>query len=839
VLIFSQMVRVLAIIEDYLVHREYPFMRLDGGVAETERQTAIEHFNVDEHAFIFLLSTRAGGVGINLTAADTVIIYDSDWNPQNDIQAQARCHRIGQKATVKVCRLITRGTYEQKMFERASRKLGLDHVVLDGGEMARDARPMKASEIEEMLRNGVHGIFNDDDTEADRFCADDIDQILERRAKVCTSDVISGGGSIFAKASFDGEANNIDLDAADFWSQVLPASHSARFQEQVVIRRCREQKLEIAVRTDMADGVQASKRVVQAIADRGFRGGRGEVQVIRYAMRFCEVADARLAPLLTQVVGRESAQRTAEAIGGEAAWLIEERSDKIIEQTLFFARLRRALSFVQDAPVEWPAVVPLWQDPVAEYALALAVDRYGWRDLPANIGAPELGLERARPLKKPQIQRRLSDLIDGLEGQMPTGLLAPPESFEPALPARWRDAHAGIRARELLVDHEVAAVLHALLAVGAPADGDWTEVRDLAGLGIVAVAAVRAVGEQLIALATCRIEKPDFALYPLLEPARERLCLREMRLQLALKEMREVRAFAAELNGERAELLRKLERPSHAPGWWAWECDRALILSVARHGRLKVAMWVIDRSLPFRRRLPAHVIEPLERAAEQEGARPTKVRLSVDIPDELAYLFRERSRLARCTAVIGAVDRMLVEQPEAPPRAKKGKGGFPMVVWSGMMLVSVGRLVVDNVFYDSMAATYPVGFCTERSYKAARWPSRARFRSEILEGDGRPLFRVTCLTGPIQVFTTGDPSEAWRQAIEAVGRRFNQDPEKGRRVYGNALFGLLNKKVVDELLKLENASRMHGLHQPVGSAESQSTSSQPFEFPLPLFLAPP
>lgn len=85
---------------------------------------------------MFLLCTRAGGVGINLTAADTVIIFDSDWNPQNDIQAQARCHRIGQTQMVKVYRLITKGTYERHMFERASLKLGLDQAVL--GKMAEN-----------------------------------------------------------------------------------------------------------------------------------------------------------------------------------------------------------------------------------------------------------------------------------------------------------------------------------------------------------------------------------------------------------------------------------------------------------------------------------------------------------------------------------------------------------------------------------------------------------------------------------------------------------------------------------------------------------------------------
>ena len=94
-------------------------------------QAAIDRFcKPDSDRFVFLLCTKAGGLGINLTAADTVIIYDSDWNPQNDLQAQARCHRIGQQKMVKVYRLLTRNTYEREMFDKASLKLGLDKAVL-------------------------------------------------------------------------------------------------------------------------------------------------------------------------------------------------------------------------------------------------------------------------------------------------------------------------------------------------------------------------------------------------------------------------------------------------------------------------------------------------------------------------------------------------------------------------------------------------------------------------------------------------------------------------------------------------------------------------------------
>jgi SNF2 family DNA or RNA helicase len=108
VLIFSQMVKMIDIIDEYCEFRGYPCERLDGRISGNERQKSIDRFNSEAASFVFLLSTRAGGVGINLTAADTVIIFDSDWNPQNDVQAMARCHRIGQSKNVTIYRLITR-----------------------------------------------------------------------------------------------------------------------------------------------------------------------------------------------------------------------------------------------------------------------------------------------------------------------------------------------------------------------------------------------------------------------------------------------------------------------------------------------------------------------------------------------------------------------------------------------------------------------------------------------------------------------------------------------------------------------------------------------------------
>ncbi|XP_007471652.1 PREDICTED: lymphoid-specific helicase isoform X3 [Lipotes vexillifer] len=130
VLLFSQMTRMLDILIDYCHFRNFNFSRLDGSMSYSEREKNMHSFNTDPDVFIFLVSTRAGGLGINLTAADTVIIYDSDWNPQSDLQAQDRCHRIGQTKPVVVYRLVTANTIDQKIVERAAAKRKLEKLII-------------------------------------------------------------------------------------------------------------------------------------------------------------------------------------------------------------------------------------------------------------------------------------------------------------------------------------------------------------------------------------------------------------------------------------------------------------------------------------------------------------------------------------------------------------------------------------------------------------------------------------------------------------------------------------------------------------------------------------
>ncbi|EDW03556.1 SWI/SNF-related matrix-associated actin-dependent regulator of chromatin subfamily A containing DEAD/H box 1 homolog [Drosophila grimshawi] len=137
VLLFSQFTMMLDVVEEYLKIRKHGFCRLDGGTAVKERQDLITDFNVDDNIFVFLLSTKAGGVGINLTAADTCIIHDIDFNPYNDKQAEDRCHRMGQSRPVSIYRLISESTIEEGILMAAEEKLKLEENItsIEKGEV--------------------------------------------------------------------------------------------------------------------------------------------------------------------------------------------------------------------------------------------------------------------------------------------------------------------------------------------------------------------------------------------------------------------------------------------------------------------------------------------------------------------------------------------------------------------------------------------------------------------------------------------------------------------------------------------------------------------------------
>jgi SNF2 family DNA or RNA helicase len=290
VLIFSQMVRMLDLLGDYLRLRGFLFQRLDGSMTRSARQMAMESFNAEgSKDFCFILSTRAGGLGINLSTADTVIIFDSDWNPQNDLQAQSRAHRIGQKHVVNIYRLLVKDSVEEDILEKAKKKLVLDHLVIQRmstksgsastpapNGVGPDARSglFTKGELADIIRFGAEELFKS--KEDDQFDPNghpviagvvknqllddmDIDDILAR-AEPGPDTVVPGMEllSAFKVASFDtGPDEDDDAAAAetkkagsstdDFWDRIVPIElRSDRKASEMIVTgpRARKKRIE-------------------------------------------------------------------------------------------------------------------------------------------------------------------------------------------------------------------------------------------------------------------------------------------------------------------------------------------------------------------------------------------------------------------------------------------------------------------------------------------------------------------------------------------------------------------------------------------------------------------
>merc|ERR1712088_433866 len=175
VLIFSQMTKMLDLLEDFLDGCGYKYERIDGSITGNLRQDSIDRFNKpNADQFVFLLSTRAGGLGINLATADTVVIYDSDWNPHNDIQAFSRAHRIGQQNKVMIYRFVTRNTVEERVTQVAKKKMMLTHLVVQPGMAGGGKSNLSKKEIDDILKFGTEELFKEEELNEDGESPNDI-----------------------------------------------------------------------------------------------------------------------------------------------------------------------------------------------------------------------------------------------------------------------------------------------------------------------------------------------------------------------------------------------------------------------------------------------------------------------------------------------------------------------------------------------------------------------------------------------------------------------------------------------------------------------------------------
>uniref|UniRef100_A0A8C1KR14 Chromodomain helicase DNA binding protein 1 n=1 Tax=Cyprinus carpio TaxID=7962 RepID=A0A8C1KR14_CYPCA len=235
VLIFSQMVRMLDILAEYLKYRQFLFQRLDGSIKGEMRKQALDHFNAEgSEDFCFLLSTRAGGLGINLASADTVVIFDSDWNPQNDLQAQARAHRIGQKKQVNIYRLVTKGSVEEEIIERAKKKMVLDHLViqrmdttgktvLHTGAAPSSSTPFNKEELSAILKFGAEELFKEPEGEEQ-----EPQPLLTQRESNELSSQLVANFSMMEEEEIDMDTERDDKN----WDDIIPEEQRRRLEEE-------------------------------------------------------------------------------------------------------------------------------------------------------------------------------------------------------------------------------------------------------------------------------------------------------------------------------------------------------------------------------------------------------------------------------------------------------------------------------------------------------------------------------------------------------------------------------------------------------------------------------
>ena len=251
VLIFSQMVHMLDILTDYLKLRNYTYQRLDGTVPASDRKIAIDHFNAPgSDDYCFLLSTRAGGLGINLMTADTVVIFDSDWNPQADLQAMARAHRIGQQKPVSVYRLVSKDTIEEEILERARNKRMLEFITIQRGVTDRQqqelndkmsraaAEPNSADDINNILKRRGQKMFEQSGNQK-KLEELDIDAVLENAEEHKTEQaagLTSDGGAEFLK-NFEYTDVKLDLE----WDDIIPKEELEVVKAEIQQRRDEEE----------------------------------------------------------------------------------------------------------------------------------------------------------------------------------------------------------------------------------------------------------------------------------------------------------------------------------------------------------------------------------------------------------------------------------------------------------------------------------------------------------------------------------------------------------------------------------------------------------------------
>lgn len=230
VLLFSQFVIALNVIERFLQGEKIKYVRLDGSTPQSERVENIDRFNApDSDISVFILSTRAGGVGINLATADTVIIHDADFNPFQDLQAISRAHRIGQKKKVLCFKLMVKDSCEEKIVEKGKKKMVLEQLIIDSGSNGKgngeEENENAVQNVESLLLFGAKALFEEKEGAAVaneiNYSAKAIDELIENTEK----------GEESEEAIAEKKQRSIEANKAFSYARVWERSQAAREEE--------------------------------------------------------------------------------------------------------------------------------------------------------------------------------------------------------------------------------------------------------------------------------------------------------------------------------------------------------------------------------------------------------------------------------------------------------------------------------------------------------------------------------------------------------------------------------------------------------------------------------
>uniref|UniRef100_A0A1B6KGE4 Helicase C-terminal domain-containing protein n=1 Tax=Graphocephala atropunctata TaxID=36148 RepID=A0A1B6KGE4_9HEMI len=271
VLIFTQMTRMLDVLEAFLNFHGHIYLRLDGTTKVDQRQVLMERFNGDKRIFCFILSTRSGGVGVNLTGADTVIFYDSDWNPTMDAQAQDRCHRIGQTRDVHIYRLVSEKTVEENILKKANQKRMLGDLAIEGGNFT--TAYFRSSTIQDLFNVDVN------ENDASMRMAEILERDAERKGQTQSEEVQQSGEEKTAlgvlESALAAAEDETDVAAAKT-AKAEAVADLAEFDETIPLEQDGDQGTE-----EISKAEQEVNALVQQLSG-----------IERYAMKFIEETEA-------------------------------------------------------------------------------------------------------------------------------------------------------------------------------------------------------------------------------------------------------------------------------------------------------------------------------------------------------------------------------------------------------------------------------------------------------------------------------------------------------------------------------------------------------------------